>query len=365
MVAEGPFQPKNAEGATKPEAQWFSDERRVVNQDQCLKSIIISCFPDDIMESVISCKIAKDTWTDLVHSFKGPFDTKENMIIDLKLEYNTFRPKLGESLSQTYTQYKTLLNELFNDGVKLSKHEINVGFMNRFQENSDDERTIEEYLRDIDIEFHERALLASLPNMFKVVKMNQSFKKITRPSTKGFVAKTVEWDEEEVYTDEEMTQVKVLIALADNGLVVGKNHARNSKWIDITMRKAVNECHKLTKVTSELESSKESGSKPHTPLPPLKVLQRASPSSEVMPLTYQENSLRERPGLGTMKYTKPDTQESLSKSVSRPVTICTAEPITPLVPTKVKSNEQESKINELTKLIQMLMNEKVNSSKKD
>ncbi|GJZ10132.1 hypothetical protein Tco_0544891 [Tanacetum coccineum] len=134
MADDGPFQPKTAEGANKPEAQWPSDEGRVVNQDQRLKSIIISCLPGDIIEYVISCEIAKDTWTDLVHSFEGPSDTKENMIMDLKLEYNTFRPKPSEGLLQTYTWYKTLLNELSNDGVKLSKHKINVGFVNSLPE---------------------------------------------------------------------------------------------------------------------------------------------------------------------------------------------------------------------------------------
>ncbi|GJX20676.1 reverse transcriptase domain-containing protein [Tanacetum coccineum] len=236
---DGPFQPKTAEGDAKPESQWTPDERRVVVQDQRLKSIIMSCLPDDIMESVISCVSAKETWTDLVHSFEGPSDTKENRIMDLKLEYQTFRAKSTESLSQTYTRYKTLLNELANDGVNLSKHEINVGFVNSlpekwltfsqglrnanhtqtldladiygrfvyednliqrrysdtkkalittpsstpistaffsnnviqdFQENSDDEvdeRTSEEYLRDLDIEYHERALLANSKRFIK------------------------------------------------------------------------------------------------------------------------------------------------------------------------------------------------------
>ncbi|GKB56489.1 hypothetical protein Tco_0912675 [Tanacetum coccineum] len=102
-IKDGLFQSKTAEGANKPEGQWSNDERSVVNQDQRLNSIIISCLPDDIMKSVISCTTAKETWTDLIHSFED------------------------------------------------------------FQENSDDEvdeRTSEEYLRDLDIEFHERALLA-------------------------------------------------------------------------------------------------------------------------------------------------------------------------------------------------------------
>nr|GEX11308.1 retrovirus-related Pol polyprotein from transposon TNT 1-94 [Tanacetum cinerariifolium] len=196
-----------------------------------LKALLCHVYQDDIMESAISCEITKATWTDLVYSFEGPSDTKENKIMDLKLEYQTFRAKPSESLSQTYTRYKTLLNELTNDGVNLFKHEINVGFVNSlpekwlsfseglrnanhtmtldlayiyemfvyednliqrrysdtkkalittpsstaistaffsndvtqdFQENSYDEvaeRSSEEYLRDLDIEFHERALL--------------------------------------------------------------------------------------------------------------------------------------------------------------------------------------------------------------
>ncbi|GKF79349.1 hypothetical protein Tco_0234917, partial [Tanacetum coccineum] len=56
------------------------------------------------------------------------------MSMDLKLEYQTFSAKSTESLSQTYTRYKTLLNELANDGVNLSKHEINVGFVNSLPE---------------------------------------------------------------------------------------------------------------------------------------------------------------------------------------------------------------------------------------
>ncbi|GKA85703.1 hypothetical protein Tco_0807357 [Tanacetum coccineum] len=217
-IKDGPFQPKTTKGDDKPEFQWTLDERRVVVQDQRLKSIIMSCLLDDIIESVINCKTAKATWNDL-----------------------------------TYIRYKTLLNELANDGVNLSKHEINVGFVNSllekwltfsqglrnanhtqtldltdiygrfvyednliqrrysdikkalittpsstaistaffsnnviqdFQENSDDEvdeRSSEEYLRDLDIEFHERALLANSKRHFT----KDCFSKMSEPSYKS------------------------------------------------------------------------------------------------------------------------------------------------------------------------------------
>ncbi|GJT25840.1 hypothetical protein Tco_0895777 [Tanacetum coccineum] len=60
-IKDGPFQPKTVEGANKPEAHWSNNEKRVVNQDQCSKSIIISCLPDDIMKSAISCATAIET----------------------------------------------------------------------------------------------------------------------------------------------------------------------------------------------------------------------------------------------------------------------------------------------------------------
>nr|GEW62706.1 retrovirus-related Pol polyprotein from transposon TNT 1-94 [Tanacetum cinerariifolium] len=88
----------------------------------------------------------------------------------------------------------------------------------------------------------------------------------------------------------------------------------------------------------------------------------ASSSSEVMPLTFQPYSTKERPGLGIMKHTKTETQDSFNKSVSGTITVSEIKQTTSSVPTKVKYIEQELKLNELTKLVQMLTDEKVNSN---
>ncbi|GJT57960.1 hypothetical protein Tco_0993014 [Tanacetum coccineum] len=120
------------------------------------------------------------------------------------------------------------------------------------QENSDDEvdeRSSEEYLRDLDIEFHERALLANskhykdeykkMKAKLVLLEANPSTShtlKTFQTKNKGLVAETFDWDKEEVSDDEEVTQVKVLMALVDDELTVGKDHARNGEWIDITMR---------------------------------------------------------------------------------------------------------------------------------
>ncbi|GJV08917.1 retrovirus-related pol polyprotein from transposon TNT 1-94 [Tanacetum coccineum] len=129
IISNGPFIPIAA-GQRNPEGQWTTDERNAANLDQRLKSLIMSVLPDDQINSVINCLTAKSTWDDLILYHEGPSDVKESRVIDLKLCYNTFKFKEGESLKQTFTRYKALMNELVNDGIKLSKLEINTGFIN-------------------------------------------------------------------------------------------------------------------------------------------------------------------------------------------------------------------------------------------
>ncbi|GKA97155.1 hypothetical protein Tco_0825049 [Tanacetum coccineum] len=129
IIKNGPFIPMTA-GQRKPEGQWTGDERKAANLDQRLKSLIMSVLPDDQMNSVINCLTAKSTWDDLILYHEGPSDVKESRVMDLKLCYNTFKFKEGETLTQTFTRYKALMNELVNDGIKLSKLEINTSSIN-------------------------------------------------------------------------------------------------------------------------------------------------------------------------------------------------------------------------------------------
>nr|GFB36721.1 retrovirus-related Pol polyprotein from transposon TNT 1-94 [Tanacetum cinerariifolium] len=117
-------------GQRKPKGKWTADERKAANLDQRLKSLIMSVLPDDQMNSVINCLTTKSTWDDLILYHEGPYDVKESRVMDLKLCYNTFKFKEGETLTQTFTRYRALMNELVNDGIKLSKLEINTGFIN-------------------------------------------------------------------------------------------------------------------------------------------------------------------------------------------------------------------------------------------
>ncbi|GJR37638.1 hypothetical protein Tco_1213322 [Tanacetum coccineum] len=129
IIRNGPFILMVA-GQRKPKGQWTGDERKAANLDQRLKSLIMFVLPDDQMNSVINCLTSKSTCDDLILYHEGPSDVEESRVIDIKLCYNTFKFKEGETLIQTFTIYKALMNELVNDGIKLSKLEINTGFIN-------------------------------------------------------------------------------------------------------------------------------------------------------------------------------------------------------------------------------------------
>nr|GEV39798.1 retrovirus-related Pol polyprotein from transposon TNT 1-94 [Tanacetum cinerariifolium] len=118
-------------GQRKPKNPWTRDERKAANLDQRLKSLIMFVLSDDQMNPAINYLTAKSTCDDLILYHEGPSDVKESRVMDLKLCYNTFKFKEGKSLTQTFTRYKALMNELVNDGIKLSKLQINTGFINR------------------------------------------------------------------------------------------------------------------------------------------------------------------------------------------------------------------------------------------
>nr|GEW01838.1 hypothetical protein [Tanacetum cinerariifolium] len=140
--------------------------------------------------------------------------------------------KMDGVLSQVLVMFDLIKTLDLADIYGRFVHENNLNPKKDFQENSDDEvdeRSSEEYLRDLETEYHERALYHTDSKLQKDYKTE--YKKI-----KAKLA-LLEASEEEVFKDEEVTQVKVLMALVDDELNVKNSHARNGAWVDITIRK--------------------------------------------------------------------------------------------------------------------------------
>nr|GEX98504.1 hypothetical protein [Tanacetum cinerariifolium] len=116
----------------------------------------------------------------------------------------------------------------------MSNSSVTIGFQPKFtlkfiqstqhaQSSQDEPKVHKDYNAEYKKMKAKLALLEASPPTSQSSKPFQS-------KNKGLVAETFDWDEEE-------TGVQVLMALADEELFVGKNHARNDEWIDITMKK--------------------------------------------------------------------------------------------------------------------------------
>ncbi|GJU75443.1 hypothetical protein Tco_1272513 [Tanacetum coccineum] len=167
--------------------------------------ISMAAGQNDKINSVINCLTVKSTWDDLILYHEGPFDVKESRGMDLKLCYNTFKFK------------EALLSTAF----------FSTSIIQDFQDSPDDEedtRSSQENMNDLEEEYQARALLAKSKSFFK--KGTQS---LPSGKNKGLTAETYDWDEEEVSSNNnEVTKVKVLMALADvERVYVGKESARN------------------------------------------------------------------------------------------------------------------------------------------
>nr|GEU92977.1 uncharacterized mitochondrial protein AtMg00810-like [Tanacetum cinerariifolium] len=207
-LEDGPFVPMSnlsapANQLPKRQNQWSNAESHLDNQDKRLKSIIIGCLTNDVMKSVIKYKIAKEMWTEFCLAYEGPSDTKDTKIGVLRLKFNAFKALEGEKFNGTYSRLKCLLNDFKNNGVIISQSKVNATFVNilprkwlsmnqtqrannsikndslaalygkyHYEEGliddvEEDNRTSNEFMADLNVEYHERALLANQKRFYK------------------------------------------------------------------------------------------------------------------------------------------------------------------------------------------------------
>ncbi|GJY37185.1 retrovirus-related pol polyprotein from transposon TNT 1-94 [Tanacetum coccineum] len=134
--------------------------------------------------------------------------------------------------------YETEKNKSLVSATPLSTAFFSTSIVQDFQDSPDDEedtRSNHECLNDLEEEYHARALLAKSKRFFK--KGTQRFSS-AKAKDQTECHKCGKKDEEEVSSDDnEMVEVKVLMALAEENDVVSKEGTRNGEWVKISMRK--------------------------------------------------------------------------------------------------------------------------------
>nr|GEX01930.1 retrovirus-related Pol polyprotein from transposon TNT 1-94 [Tanacetum cinerariifolium] len=104
----------------------------------------------------------------------------------------------------------------------------------------EDQRTNNEFMADLNAEYHERALLANQKRFYKRsgTEKSKKGKNEKGKSEKGLITESFDWDEESVSSkDEGATWIRAFMAIAKDEPSVGKADARYGQWVDITMKK--------------------------------------------------------------------------------------------------------------------------------
>ncbi|GJV12035.1 hypothetical protein Tco_1353576 [Tanacetum coccineum] len=200
----------------KPHKQWSHTDRRLANQDKRLKSIIISCLPNDVMKSVIKCKTAKAIFSASPHVV-----VQGLLMCHLAPLSDVFAVWVYATVEGSF-----VLCILFGLGSWEDS-----GF-----DLKEDLRSNNEFITDLNAKYHERALLANKKRFYKRSKRINVMTK--GKSEKGLVAKSFDWDKESVSSDDErVTKIKAFMAIVEDELSVGKADARSGQWVEITMKK--------------------------------------------------------------------------------------------------------------------------------
>ncbi|GJZ65818.1 hypothetical protein Tco_0622514, partial [Tanacetum coccineum] len=284
-LEDGPFVPMSSlytseNPLPKCQNQWSNAESCLANEDKRLKSIIITCLPNDVMKSVIKCKRTKEMWNDLILAHEGPSDIRDTKIAALRLKSNAFKSLEGEKVHETFTRLKCLLNDLENNGVTIPQAEFNATlatlygkynyeerlidqiyeseiqiftiqfssskaliFNTHFQDSDsdikEDQRTSNEFMADLNAEYHERAILANQKRFYKRERVKRERRKNKRVK-KGLIDELFDWDDESVSSnDEGSTKIRAFMVIAEDEPSVGKIDARSDQWVDITIKKVI------------------------------------------------------------------------------------------------------------------------------
>ncbi|GJX67814.1 putative reverse transcriptase domain-containing protein [Tanacetum coccineum] len=215
IISNSPFIPIAA-GQRKPKGQWTANERKAANLDQRLKSLIMSVFPDDQINS------------DFQDSPDDEEDTRSSheYLNDLDEEYQA-KALLAKSKGSS----KRVLKGLAMQRQLTKLNAINVARRVILQETAGQKH-----------QFLHITKYNKVKAKLALFSSSGSAPSSSSGKNKGLIAETYDWDEEEVSSnDNEVTEVKALMAFTDEERIsVGKESANNGEWVKISIQKHVN-----------------------------------------------------------------------------------------------------------------------------
>ncbi|KAJ9557331.1 hypothetical protein OSB04_011945 [Centaurea solstitialis] len=114
----------------KSEKKYTDEDWKLVSLDTKVRTIIAMFLPDEVYHSLVNFSTAKEMWSTLCVMYEGSNEVKKSKKITLVRKYEFFSHEKGESLTNYYNRFNSLLNDL----LLLNKVYDNEEMLNKFMD---------------------------------------------------------------------------------------------------------------------------------------------------------------------------------------------------------------------------------------
>src|SRR5262249_48227639 len=118
VVEDGPYV------ATIPEAEWDETVIKKMSLDSIATNILFCALSPQEFNHVQLCKNAKEIWEKLQVTYEGTTQVKATKISMLTHKYELFKMEESESISEMFTRFNGILNELKGLGKTYENAEV-------------------------------------------------------------------------------------------------------------------------------------------------------------------------------------------------------------------------------------------------
>ena len=126
VIASGSPIPTNDLQEPKPRDKWTIEEKKRIQNDVKARNIIASALTVDEFYRVSVCKTAQEMWEVLRVTHEGTYDVKRARKNTLIQEYEMFRMKQGETISDVQKRFTNIVNHLIGLGKSFDNDELNI-----------------------------------------------------------------------------------------------------------------------------------------------------------------------------------------------------------------------------------------------
>ncbi|GJY38727.1 integrase, catalytic region, zinc finger, CCHC-type containing protein [Tanacetum coccineum] len=138
-LEDGPYVFRNITptGSTIPRLQDVEDlqgdDLLYYDAETELMNMILPSIPNEIYNSVDSCKTTKEMWDRVERLMRGTIQNQVNREMRFTNEIDQFVAEPGESLVSVYNRFAQLMNDLERNNMKFPTVSVNINFLNSLQ----------------------------------------------------------------------------------------------------------------------------------------------------------------------------------------------------------------------------------------